>query len=115
MNELILVVCWLLFCLWELVLGSCWLWLIILFGGIGLVKEELLELDGIVDEVLLDSKYCVMLENGVVVGVYVLGCMCKNYICIFVGDCVMFELLVYDFIKGCINFWYKDVNLLCLL
>ncbi|HEY2608902.1 MAG TPA: translation initiation factor IF-1, partial [Paraburkholderia sp.] len=35
-----------------------------------MAKEELLELDGIVDEVLPDSRYRVTLDNGVVVGAY---------------------------------------------
>lgn len=81
-----------------------------LSGGIGLAKEELLELDGIVDEVLPDSKYRVTLENGVVVGAYASGRMRKNHIRILAGDRVTLELSVYDLTKGRINFRHKDAN-----
>jgi translation initiation factor IF-1 len=81
---------------------------IILFGGIGLAKEELLELDGVVDEVLPDSKYRVTLENGAVVGAYASGRMRKNHIRILAGDRVTLELSVYDLTKGRINFRHKD-------
>ncbi len=79
-------------------------------GGIGLAKEELLELDGIVDEVLPDSKYRVTLENGVVVGAYASGRMRKNHIRILAGDRVTLELSMYDLTKGRINFRHKDAN-----
>ncbi|KVW72063.1 translation initiation factor IF-1 [Burkholderia ubonensis] len=73
-----------------------------------MAKEELLELDGIVDEVLPDSKYRVTLENGVVVGAYASGRMRKNHIRILAGDRVTLELPVYDLTKGRINFRHKD-------
>jgi translation initiation factor IF-1 len=81
---------------------------ITLFGGIALAKEELLELDGVVDEVLPDSKYRVTLENGAVVGAYASGRMRKNHIRILAGDRVTLELSVYDLTKGRINFRHKD-------
>jgi len=73
-----------------------------------LAKEELLELDGVVDEVLPDSKYRVTLENGVVVSAYASGRMRKNHIRILAGDRVTLELSVYDLSKGRINFRHKD-------
>ncbi len=73
-----------------------------------MAKEELLELDGVVDEVLPDSKYRVTLENGAVVGAYASGRMRKNHIRILAGDRVTLELSVYDLTKGRINFRYKD-------
>jgi translation initiation factor IF-1 len=73
-----------------------------------LAKEELLELDGVVDEVLPDSKYRVTLENGAVVGAYASGRMRKNHIRILAGDRVTLELSVYDLTKGRINFRHKD-------
>src|ERR1700710_3337898 len=81
---------------------------ITLFGGIAFAKEELLELDGVVDEVLPDSKYRVTLENGAVVGAYASGRMRKNHIRILAGDRVTLELSVYDLTKGRINFRHKD-------
>ncbi|MCG5074725.1 translation initiation factor IF-1 [Paraburkholderia tagetis] len=73
-----------------------------------MAKEELLELDGVVDEVLPDSKYRVTLENGVVVNAYASGRMRKNHIRILAGDRVTLELSVYDLTKGRINFRHKD-------
>src|ERR1700712_1901937 len=65
-----------------------------------MAKEELLELDGIVDEVLPDSRYRVTLDNGVVVGAYASGRMRKNHIRILAGDRVTLELSAYDLTKG---------------
>lgn len=73
-----------------------------------MAKEELLELDGIVDEVLPDSRYRVTLDNGAVVGAYASGRMRKNHIRILAGDRVTLELSVYDLTKGRINFRHKD-------
>jgi translation initiation factor IF-1 len=73
-----------------------------------MAKEELIELDGIVDEVLPDSRYRVTLDNGVVVGAYASGRMRKNHIRILAGDRVTLELSVYDLTKGRINFRHKD-------
>lgn len=38
-----------------------------------MAKEDLLERDGVVNEVRPDSRYCVTLDNGVVVGAYAYG------------------------------------------
>jgi translation initiation factor IF-1 len=73
-----------------------------------MAKEELLELDGIVDEVLPDSRYRVTLDNGVVVAAYASGRMRKNHIRILAGDRVTLELSLYDLTKGRINFRHKD-------
>ncbi|RKP43389.1 translation initiation factor IF-1 [Trinickia fusca] len=71
-------------------------------------KEELLELDGIVDEVPPDSRYRVTLDTGVVVGTYASGCIRKHHIRILAGDRVTLELSMYDLTKGGINFRHKD-------
>ncbi|AQQ25568.1 MULTISPECIES: translation initiation factor IF-1 [Burkholderia] len=73
-----------------------------------MAKEELLELDGVVDEVLPDSRFRVTLENGAVVAAYASGRMRKHRIRILAGDRVKLELSVYDLTKGCINFRHKD-------
>jgi translation initiation factor IF-1 len=75
-----------------------------------LPKEELLELEGIVDEVLPDSKYRVTLDNGIVVGAYASGRMRKHHIRILAGDRVTLELSLYDLTKGRINFRHKDTK-----
>ncbi|MCA8490180.1 translation initiation factor IF-1 [Burkholderia arboris] len=73
-----------------------------------MAKEELLELDGVVNEVLPDSRFRVTLENGAVVAAYASGRMRKHRIRILVGDQVRLELSVYDLTKGRINFRHKD-------
>ncbi|VBB11204.1 Translation initiation factor IF-1,translation initiation factor IF-1,translation initiation factor IF-1,Translation initiation factor 1A / IF-1 [Burkholderia stabilis] len=81
---------------------------IALTGEIGLAKEELLELDGVVEEVLPDSRYRVTLENGAMVSAYASGRMRRHRIRILAGDRVRLELSVYDLTKGRINFRHKD-------
>jgi translation initiation factor IF-1 len=78
------------------------------FGEINLAKEELLELDGVVDEVLPDSRYRVTLENGAVVAAYASGRLRKNHIRILAGDRVRLEMSMYDLTKGRINYRHKD-------
>lgn len=73
-----------------------------------MAKEELLELDGVVDEVLPDSRFRVTLENGVVVAAYASGRMRRHHIRILAGDRVRLELSLYDLTKGRINFRHKD-------
>ena len=77
-------------------------------GDIDLAKEELLELDGVVDEVLPDSRYRVTLENGAIVAAYAAGRLKKNHIRILAGDRVRLELSLYDLTKGRINYRHKD-------
>lgn len=73
-----------------------------------MAKEELIELQGIVDEVLPDSRYRVTLDNGVEVGAYASGRMRKHRIRILAGDRVTLEMSPYDLTKGRINFRHKD-------
>ena len=69
-----------------------------------MAKEELIEMSGIVDEVLPDSRYRVKLENGHQVIAYTSGKMRKNHIRILQGDSVSLELSPYDLDKGRITF-----------
>lgn len=69
-----------------------------------MAKEELLEMNGVVDEVLPDSRYRVTLENGHVLTAYAAGKMRKNHIRIIAGDKVSLELSPYDLSKGRITF-----------
>ncbi|OZI67099.1 translation initiation factor IF-1 [Bordetella genomosp. 11] len=75
-----------------------------------MAKEELIELDGIVDEVLPDARYRVTLDNGVEVGAYASGRLRKHRIRILAGDRVTLEMSPYDLTKGRINFRHKDAN-----
>lgn len=69
-----------------------------------MAKEELLEMGGIVDEVLPDSRYRVTLDNGHKLVAYSAGRMKKNHIRIIAGDKVSLELSPYDLSKGRITF-----------
>lgn len=51
-----------------------------------MVKEELFEFSGVVKEFLLNVMFWVELENGYEIIVYMVGKMCKNCICVLVGD-----------------------------
>ncbi len=69
-----------------------------------MAKEELLEMNGVVDEVLPDSRYRVTLENGHKLIAYSAGKMKKNHIRIIAGDKVSLEMSPYDLTKGRITF-----------
>lgn len=69
-----------------------------------MAKEELLEMAGVVDEVLPDSRYRVTLDNGHKLIAYSAGRMKKNHIRIIAGDKVALEMSPYDLSKGRITF-----------
>ncbi len=69
-----------------------------------MAKEELLEMNGVVDEVLPDSRFRVTLDNGHTLLAYSAGKMQKNHIRIIAGDKVSLELSPYDLSKGRITF-----------
>lgn len=73
-------------------------------------REELLELEGVVSEVLPQTRFRVTLENGVEVTAYASGKMRKHRIRIIAGDRVTIEMSPYDLSKGRINFRHKDTN-----
>lgn len=65
-----------------------------------MAKEELIEMQGEVTEVLPDSRFRVNLENGHTLVAYTAGRMKKNFIKILAGDKVTLELSPYDLNKG---------------
>ncbi|MDF7775984.1 translation initiation factor IF-1 [Sphingomonas sp. AOB5] len=65
-----------------------------------MAKEELMTLDGLVEEVLPDGRFRVCLENDHRVIVYTAGKMRKFRIRTLVGDRVMVEMSPYDLEKG---------------
>jgi len=69
-----------------------------------MAKEELLEMSGVVTEVLPDSRYLVTLENGHNLVAYSAGKMRKHHIRILAGDKVSLEMSPYDLSKGRITF-----------
>ncbi|MCD6664628.1 translation initiation factor IF-1 [Hydrogenophaga bisanensis] len=73
-----------------------------------MAKEELIDMSGIVNEVLPDSRYRVTLDNGHQLVAYAAGKMKKNHIRILAGDRVSLELSPYDLTKGRINFRHLE-------
>lgn len=69
-----------------------------------MAKEELIEMSGLVEEVLPDSRFRVTLENGHKLVAYTAGRMRKHHIRILAGDRVSLELSPYDLSKGRITF-----------
>lgn len=69
-----------------------------------MAKEELLEMNGVVMEVLPDSRFRVTLDNGHNLVAYSAGKMRKHHIRIIAGDKVSLELSPYDLSKGRITF-----------
>lgn len=75
-----------------------------------MAKEEMLEFEGVVVEVLPDARCRVKLDNGHEVIAYTAGRMKKNRIRILAGDKVTIEMTPYDLTKGRINFRHKDAR-----
>lgn len=69
-----------------------------------MAKEELLEMNGQVTEVLPDSRFRVDLENGHKLIAYTSGKMRQHHIRILAGDKVTLEMSPYDLSKGRITF-----------
>ncbi|KON82341.1 MULTISPECIES: translation initiation factor IF-1 [Aromatoleum] len=69
-----------------------------------MAKEELIEMSGMVVEVLPDSRFRVTLDNGHNLVAYSAGKMRKHHIRILCGDKVSLELSPYDLSKGRITF-----------
>ena len=69
-----------------------------------MAKEELLEMNGMVAEVLPDSRFRVDLENGHQLIAYTSGKMRQHHIRILAGDKVSLEVSSYDLSRGRITF-----------
>jgi len=67
-------------------------------------KEDLIEMQGKVDEVLPDARSRVVLENGHQLIAYTGGKMRKHRIKVLAGDRVTLEMSPYDLNKGRITF-----------
>lgn len=63
-------------------------------------KEEAVEVTGIVQEVLPNSQYRVMLDNGHKVLAYEAGKLKFHHIRILLGDTVTMHLSPYDLTRG---------------
>lgn len=72
-----------------------------------MVKEDVIEMDGVVLETLPNTMFRVELENGHMVTAHISGRMRKHYIRILTGDQVKVELTPYDLSKGRITYRTK--------
>ena len=70
-------------------------------------KQDVIEIDGIVEETLPDAKFKVKLENGHVILAHVAGKIRMNYIRILPGDRVTVEISPYDLTRGRITYRHK--------
>ena len=67
-------------------------------------KDEILEADGKILEIIPGGKFKVELENGHIVEAHVSGKIRMNYIRILPGDTVTIELTPYDLTHGRITY-----------
>ncbi len=72
-----------------------------------MAKEELLEFEGTVMELLPNAMFRVELENEHEVLAHTSGKMRKNRIRVLAGDKVMVEMTPYDLTKGRITYRFK--------
>ena len=75
-----------------------------------MAKEDTIEMEGVVNEVMPDTRFRVGLENGHNIIAYMAGKMRKHRIRILAGDKVSIEMTPYDLSKGRITFRHKDVT-----
>ena len=73
-----------------------------------MAKEELIQFEGLVTEILPDARYRVQLDAGHEVVAYTAGKMKKNRIKTLAGDRVTIEMSPYDLEKGRLIFRHKD-------
>ncbi len=72
-----------------------------------MAKEELLEFNGTVVELLPNATFRVKLENDHEIIAHTSGKMRKNRISVLTGDKVLIEMTPYDLSKGRITFRFK--------
>lgn len=72
------------------------------------MAKDVIEMEGVVTEVLPDTHFRVRLDNGHEVLAYISGRMRKHYIRILEGDRVTVELSPYDLHRGRIVYRFKS-------
>ena len=65
-----------------------------------MIKQNLIEMEGVVTESLPNAMFRVCLDNGCEVVAHISGKIRRNYIRILLGDRVKIELSPYDLTKG---------------
>lgn len=71
-------------------------------------KEDVIEFEGVVEEVLPNTTFNVRLSNGHIITAYISGRLRMNYIKILEGDKVKIEMSPYDLSKGRITWRAKN-------
>jgi translation initiation factor IF-1 len=77
-------------------------------GKSPMAKEELMQFEGLVTEILPDARFRVHLDEGHEVVAYTAGKMKRNRIKTLAGDRVTVEMSPYDLEKGRVVFRHKD-------
>ena len=72
-----------------------------------MAKQDLIKLDGIIEEALSNAMFRVRLESGHLITATISGKMRMHYIRILPGDIVAVEMSPYDLTRGRINYRYK--------
>jgi len=72
-----------------------------------MAKEEVLEFEGVVTELLPNATFRVKLDNGHEILAHTSGRMRKNRIRVLAGDRVLVEMTPYDLTRGRITYRYK--------
>ncbi|AXE31379.1 translation initiation factor IF-1 [Chromobacterium phragmitis] len=73
-------------------------------------KEDMIELEGVVIEMLPESRFRVRLDNNMEILAYGSGKMKMHRIRVLLGDRVTVEMSPYDLTKGRINFRHPTAN-----
>lgn len=73
-----------------------------------MAKEDHLEVEGVVVEVLPNAAFKVKLENDIVIDSHVSGKIRMNYIRILPGDKVTIAISPYDPTRGRITYRFKN-------
>jgi translation initiation factor IF-1 len=76
--------------------------------GTTMAKEELIQFEGLVTEILPDARFRVQLDAGHEIVAYTAGKMKKHRIKTLAGDRVTIEMSPYDLEKGRLIFRHKD-------
>lgn len=73
-----------------------------------MAKEDVIEFEGVVEEILPNTTFKVRLSNGHIITAYISGRLRMNYIKILEGDKVKIEMSPYDLTKGRITWRGKN-------
>lgn len=72
-----------------------------------MAKDDVIKVEGVIKELLPNTRFRVELENGHSVTAHISGKMRLNFIRILPGDTVLMEMSSYDLTKGRIVFRKK--------